>query len=67
MAQQGKPDRELVEASGWQALRGMARSKRRDAILGQRGDHGAAGFKGQLRGFAKVTRDMTERREKEQS
>ena len=43
--------------------RGLARPQGRHALLGQRRDHRAATTpSGTLRGFAKVTRDLTERR-----
>jgi len=67
-AQQGKPDRELVEATqngqaldeGWRVRKDGTRFWANVVITALRDSSG------QLRGFAKVTRDMTERREKEQ-
>ena len=40
----------------------MAHSKGRHTLLGERRDHRAAQARGELIGFAKVTRDLTERR-----
>ena len=48
------PGRGLSEAQGWLA------------VLGERGDHGAARRGRQLVGFSKITRDLTERREHEE-
>ena len=52
-------DRRATGASG---RRGLADAEGRIAVLGQRFDDGAIRRNGQIRGFAKVTRDVTERR-----
>ena len=66
--QRGKPDQELVEATqngqsldeGWRVRKDGTRFWANVVITALQDSTG------QLRGFAKVTRDMTERREKEQ-
>ena len=63
----GWPAHELRGASARPLRgRGLARPQGRHALLGERRHHRAAGRDGELLGFAKVTRDLTERRAAEE-
>ena len=65
--EQRHPERELEIAARRGPLRGggLARPQGRHALLGQRRHHRALRRRGELRGFAKVTRDITERKRAE--
>ena len=66
--ERGWPDEELEagRSRGPVRGRGLAGPQGRLPLLGQRRHHRPARQAGELRGFAKVTRDMTERRQAEE-